>query len=215
MLGKAGWGLDFSTGVIGFRRPHEDVLQLNFQVLGTESDDSQTWLWAWANSQQGFKTELLASALELKAYGERFGVPELSAPEIPLSARVNGERLSAVASGLCRAGCTVRAGYPGGRLFLLIRDPRFKRPVTQPIQRMLRAFPMFLAKSGVTDHRGALLAYARYYRLDINESAARIVARTRAVSRTAAGLRLENALVAEFDSAGRMTSLRAELHPDE
>jgi hypothetical protein len=207
MLGKAGWGIDLSTGVIGFRRPHEDVLQLNFQVLGTESDDSRSWLWAWANTGQGFGPDLLVAANELRGFGEKHAVSELNTPELPLSERVNGARLSAIASGVCRAGCTFRASYPGGRLFLLIRDPRFKRPVSQPIQRILRAFPLFLADGAVADHRAALLAYAQFYKLEIEESTTRISARTSATARTAAGLQLDNTLVAEFDAAGRLIRL--------
>jgi hypothetical protein len=211
MLGKLGWGLDLSTGVIAFRRPHEEPLQLSFQVLGTESEDSDTFLWGWANSAQGFSNELLLTSLELKVQGERLGVTEFTTPELPLSRVVNGARISAVASGLCRAGCYVRAAYPRGALFLLIRDPRFKRPVSQPIQRILRAFPMFLSDNTVADHRSALLPYLQFYRLEITETADRVEARTDKVGRTSAGLIPDNTLIAAFDGANRLVRLTSEL----
>jgi hypothetical protein len=211
MLGKLGWGLDLSTGVIAFRRPHEEPLQLSFQVLGTESEDSNTWLWGWANNEQGFGNELLLTSLELKVQGERLGVAEFTTPELPLTRSVNGPRISAVASGLCRAGCYVRAAYPHGALYLLIRDPRFKRPVSQPVQRILRAFPMFLSDNSVGDHRSALLNYLQFYRLTITEIDDRVEARTDKVSRTSAGLIPDNTLIAEFDADRRLVRLSSEL----
>jgi hypothetical protein len=208
MLGKAGWGLDLATGVLAFRRPHEATLQLNVQVIGTESDDSNTWLWGWANAEQGYRAELLLSSLEVKVQGDRLGVPELTTPELPLTSRVNGARIAAIASGICRAGCYFRAPYPRGVLYLLVRDPRFKRPVSQPIQRIMRAFPMFLSdNSSIADQRGALLSYLQFYKLDVEYGAQRIVARSHRATRTTIGKQLADALVAEFDDSGRLVSL--------
>lgn len=208
MLGKAGWGLDLTTGVLAFRRPHEEPLQLNVQVLGTESEDSNSWLWGWANAEQGFRAELLLSALEVKVQGDRLGVPELTTAELPLSPRVNGARISAIASGICRAGCYFRAPYPRGALYLLVRDPRFKRPVSQPIQRILRAFPMFLSdNSSIADQREALLGYLQFYKLDVEVQGQRVVARSHKAARTTIGKQLADTLVAEFDAAGRLLSL--------
>jgi hypothetical protein len=211
MLGKLGWGLDLSTGVIAFRRPHEEPLQLSFQVLGTESEDSDTWLWGWANKEQGFANEQLMTSLELKVQGERLGAAEFTTPELPLSRGVNGARISAVASGLCRAGCYVRAAYPNGALFLLIRDPRFKRPVSQPVQRILRAFPMFLSDNSVGDHRSAFSHYLQFYKLVVTEFDDRIEARTEKLGRTSAGLIPDNTLIAEFDADRRLVRLTSEL----
>jgi hypothetical protein len=206
MLGKLGWGLDLGSGVVAFRRPHEEPLQLSFQVLGTESEDSNTWLWGWANAEQGFANNLLLSALEVKVQGERLGAPELTTPELQLTREINGARLSAIASGMCRAGCYVRAKYPHGALYVLIRDPRFKR-----IQRILRAFPMFLSDNSISDQRTALLHYAQFYKLTIIETEQRIEARSDKATRTSTGLLPDNTLIAEFDAHGRMARLTSEL----
>lgn len=207
MLGRAGWGLDLASGVLAFRRPHEEPLQLQIQALGTESDDSQSWLWAWANTGQGFSQALLQSALELKALGARDGIAELTSAELPLTRAVNGGRISAVASGICRAGCYFRAPYPGGALYLLIRDPRFKRPVSQPIARILRAFPMFLSDSPIAAQRAALLHYLQFYKLDVTESGARLTARSGSVARSVIGAEQPNVLAADFDAAGRLVKM--------
>jgi hypothetical protein len=206
MVGKAGWGFDIQTGVLAFRRPHEEPLQLNAQILGSESDDAHTWLWAWANPTNGYKREFLASAESLRQMGEREGIAAFTEAEQPMTAGINGARLAAIASGELRAGCYFRAPYPRGSLYLLIRDPRFKRPVTQPIPRILKAFPMFLSDYPVRDVRSALLHYLAFYRLDVSESATRVEARANQQARSVIGAEVANLLIAEFDAAGRLTT---------
>jgi hypothetical protein len=209
MYGKARWALDLSTGVLALTRPHEEPVQLFAQVLGTESEDNGTWLWAWANGDQKFSQPLLQSALELRNIGTNDNVAELAAPELSCGRWINGQTLSAVASGLCRAGCTFRAPYPRGALHLIIRDPRFKRPVSQPIPRILRAFPMFLQRYPLRRQREALLHYLDFYRLEIETHDGSVRARAATQSRNSVGLAPANALIAEFSPAGTLTRFEA------
>lgn len=210
MYGKARWAFDLSTGVLALTRPHEEPEQLFAQVLGTESDDNGTWLWAWANSDQKFSQPLLQSAEEVREAGLRDSVRELTTGELLLNALVNGATLSAVAGGLCRAGCTFRAPYPRGAMHLIIRDPRFKRPVTQPIQRILRAFPMFLQRYPLRRQREALLHYLDFYRLEVETQPDAVIATATSQSRNSIGLAPATALIAEFSPTGALTRFEAQ-----
>ncbi|MCS6847728.1 MAG: hypothetical protein RMN52_08445 [Anaerolineae bacterium] len=207
MLGKRGWAFDLNSGVLAFRRPHEENLQLNAQVLGTESADSQTWLWGWANPS-GIPDALLKSANELKAFGAAAGAPELITPELPITPEVNPQRIAMIGCGVQRAGCFFRAPYPRGALYLLIKDPRYKRSVTRPIPRILRVFPMFLSDYHVANQRAALLSYLQFYRLDVRDEGRHIVAATKATPRTLLGAEAPQQLVAEFDERDRLIALR-------
>jgi len=206
MLGKSGWAFDLASGVLAFRRPHEGDLQLNVQVLGTESADSRTWLWAWANPSN-IPEALLRSASELKSLGAAAGVPELTTPELPITPQVNPQRIAMVACGVLRAGCVFRAGYPRGAVHLLIKDPRYKRSVTRPIPRILRIFPMFLSDHFVADQRAAFVSYLQFYRLDVREDDRRITAMASASSRALVGPSAPQQLVAEFDAHNRLIAL--------
>jgi hypothetical protein len=208
MFGKAGWSLDLGTGVLALRRPHEEPQQLYVQVLGTQSDDSGTWLWSWANDALGLAEPLLAAAREMRAFGEQAGVREFVEPEIACTPTLDGERVAAVASGICRAGCTFRAPYPRGALQLLVRDPRFKRPVSQPIPRIARAFPLFLKAHPDVPARAAFLSYVQFYRLQVEEDGDRIVASTAMVARNAIGAEAARALAAEFAPDGALHAMR-------
>ncbi|MDW8352189.1 MAG: hypothetical protein RML99_09785 [Anaerolineae bacterium] len=207
MLGRSGWAFDLSSGVLAFRRPHEENLQLNVQVLGTESEEARTWLWGWANPS-GIPEGLLRSANELKALGAELGVAELTTPELPITPTVDPQRIALVACGAQRAGCFFRAPYPGGAIYLLIKDPRYKRSVTRPIPRILRVFPMFLSDYPVGNQRAALLSYLEFYRLAVQEEGRRIIATMKATVRAPLGAGAPTQLIAEFDQGDRFIAFR-------
>lgn len=206
MLGKSSWAFDLNSGVLAFRRPHEEDLQLNVQVLGTESEDSHTWLWGWANPSS-IPDALLKSANELKAFGATAGVPELVTPELPITPEVNPQRIAMIVCGVQRAGCFFRAPYPRGALYLLIKDPRYKRSVTRPIPRILRVFPMFLSDYHVANQRASLISYLQFYRLDVHEEDQRITATMKTVPHTLLNPGAPQQLTAEFDEQDRLIVL--------
>jgi hypothetical protein len=204
MLGKCGWAFDLNSGVLAFRRPHEGNLQLRVQVLGSESEESRTWLWAWANPS-AIPAELLTVARELRAaYAD---VPELSTPELPMSDQVNAQHIVMVACGIARAGCAFRAAYPRGSLYLLVKDPHYKRSVRRPIARILRVFPAFIARYAVADQRAALMHYLRFYRLDVREEGRRVIGTHNAAAHAPLGVAEPLQVVAEFDEAGQLTQM--------
>jgi hypothetical protein len=176
MLGKARWSFALDEGVLAFVQPHQEPLQLSVQLLGTESAETHTWLWAWANPGSGIPTRLLRSAQDLRAFGEREGVPELHTPQLPLSAQINGGRMAAIACGVARAACFFRVGYPGGLLFMLIKDAAYKRSVMHPLRRIAQVFPRFVAQNEVTDARAAFISYLQFYRLKVEEEPNRVTA---------------------------------------
>jgi hypothetical protein len=211
MLGKAGWAFDLNSGVLAFRRPHEAPLQLAVQAIGTESEDTGTWLWSWAN-ESALPPSLVASALQLKRLGEVEGIPEFTTSELKIAPTVNPGRISLVASGVLRASAYFRAPYPRGALYLLIKDPKYKRSVTQPVQRVVKAFPLFLARYFVADQRAAFMHYLRFYRLHVREDG-RAVRASSAPAEGLAGRRAQR-LVAEFDDANRLAGLRLSESPE-
>ena len=205
MLGKNGWGFDLNISVLAFRRPHEEPLQLGVQVLGTESEDTHSWLWAWANDS-GMPLSQMESTLQLKQLGEADGIDELSSPELAITPLVNPARLALVACGILRGAATFRAPYPHGAAHLLIKDPKYKRSVTRPIQRVVKAFPMFLSKHFVEDQRAAFMHYLNFYRLDMKEEGDTVTASMKAAP-TGVLLLGQQSLTAEFDARNRLVSL--------
>ncbi|MGF1503843.1 MAG: hypothetical protein GYB64_09905 [Chloroflexi bacterium] len=160
------WQFDLVPGTVTFNG------QLTFavQLLGTQSDEHNTWLWAWANDASGLPDRLLRAARDLKAYGEQHDIAELTTAELPISEMINGLRLAAVASGLCAAKCFYRGEYDGGALFLLVTDESFVRRVSDPVLRIERIFPEMLQQFSVADQKLAFAHYLRAYDLTVTHT---------------------------------------------
>jgi len=97
-------------------------LAYHCQILGSESYESNTWLWAWANEHVPEDMTQAARGLS-----QRDGnAPEFKESQLPLEA-VDAGQLAMVASGLCSA----KAYYSGlinnglGRMYAIITDETF------------------------------------------------------------------------------------------
>ena len=81
LFGEHSYDLDLDTGKIRFN----DNLDVAFQVLGTESDNTLIWLWAWADEQtEEVPVELLKASRDLRDWGSQEGVPEFTLPAVDL-----------------------------------------------------------------------------------------------------------------------------------
>src|SRR2546422_10298524 len=140
LIGEHSWGLDTQNGVITFNK------RLNFpaQVLGTESDVSNSWLWAWANKASSLPKKLLASARELRAIGEKESIVELTQPQISRD-NVDGPYLSLLASGLCKADCYYRGPYDNGAVFVLISAPAVRQKMDDSAAHLASLFSQVIS----------------------------------------------------------------------
>ena len=67
--------------------------------IGSEASGSRTWLWGYENINR-LDERLLTLARDVRDFGLRHGLEELSTPKLALSAEINGHALSAIACGL-------------------------------------------------------------------------------------------------------------------
>jgi len=150
------WNLDTKRGELSFG----SRLTFPVQFLGTEAEDAQTWLWAWANEASRLPPALVTASRQLEEFGRQNGVAALSDPESSLE-DVNGHLLSLIASGLCGADAYYRGPYDGGALFLLLSAPEARQQDDPATTAFVRNFLGFTSTYSC-EHRPALAAYARY-----------------------------------------------------
>ena len=125
-LGDGPWRFSIGAGTISLDGGR---FVFPIQLLGTQAEESNTWLWAWANEASNFPPDLLTSANRLRQIGLEEGVMELAEPQLDLGSPddrpwFDGYYLAMAASGLCQADCYYRAPYEGGALFVLLQAPR-------------------------------------------------------------------------------------------
>jgi hypothetical protein len=179
--------LDLDAGKVRFG----GELEFPFQVLGTESDNTLTWHWAWSAEQAEMPENLMRSAEELRAWGEREGLPEFTEPEIDLS-RADGQMISIIASAVGKASCYYRDSYQGGALFLLLFSGAVDSQPGLGLQRLIHHLRE-LASDYEVNPRKTLLAYLRVKNLSSLESGNKVACR----------LESGEMLNIEFDDHGR------------
>ncbi len=182
--------LDLDAGVIRF-----DDLQFPMQILGTESDNTLTWLWAWADEQTEIPPALMQSAIQLRNWGANEGLAEFTLPSVDLD-RADGHIIAMIGAEVCQASCYYRDSYEGGAVLLLLFDkliddqPPFNR------ERLRRLLSDIFSRYEI-NHRDTILSYLRLKNLSPIED------------RNLISCELESGerLNAEFDITGRLIKI--------
>ncbi|MEK6744114.1 MAG: DUF6882 domain-containing protein [Nitrospirota bacterium] len=190
-LGEHILELDHDRGMARFNAD----IAYPFQLLGTESDNSLTWLWAWADEQPEVSEGLLRSARELKAWGAREGVTEFTTPAVDLN-RADGSILSLIATGVCAASGYYRDPYDGGTLFILLYGADNGQPPVFDRMGLVHALSDLVSRYDF-DHRNTLLSYFTMKNLPFSDTGDTVNAEL------AGGERF----VAMFDRAGRVITI--------
>ena len=197
LIGEHTMELDFEAGVMNI----SGNLAFPFQVLGTESDNTLTWLWAWADEQSELPESLLSAARQMREWGASNGIQECIIPSVDLD-NVDGHVLSMIASEICRASCYYHDPYDGGASFLLLfgdeinRQPSFDAAsLTRQLSHLITLYEL--------NHRKTLLAYLQRKVLPFSEQGTIIVGTLES------GERLE----ADFDPKGKLLSLNGQTLP--
>ena len=115
LAGEHLFELDLEKGLARFGR----AIEFPCQVLGTQSDNTLTWLWAWSEAQEEIPETLLRSSREMRSWALRENVPEAAEPSVDLD-RADGRALAMVAVEVCGASSFYRDPYEGGALYLLL-----------------------------------------------------------------------------------------------
>jgi hypothetical protein len=206
-LGDGPWRLSIGQGTISLDGGR---FVFPIQLLGTHAEESNTWLWAWANEASSFPPDLLTSANRLRQIGQEEGVAELAVPQLDLGSPddrpwFDGYYLAMAASGLCQADCYYRAPYEGGALFVLLKAPQVWARAPQDAHQMAAGLAELLATpaGAVLNHKTVVCSYARQKGYQVTDAGEQV---------TCAGGGGEK-LDAAFDAAGLMTRLTADVVP--
>lgn len=117
VVGDDDWQVDFNRGVIRFG---ERIYPI--QYIGSESNITETWLWAWNNINQ-FDEALLQLAYRTKKCGEEQQIPQLATDELELSDAITGHNMATIACGMqTEPTCYYRCTHDAGAAYVAFRD---------------------------------------------------------------------------------------------
>ena len=113
---------DLAQGTITFSKDGVAKVIAATQAVGTTSAESNTWLWAWANSS------IPATAVEglarVRKFGESEGLPELTVDTLPNTESLGWE-LTAVTTRIIGARGGYRCPSQSGFLYVVFTDLSF------------------------------------------------------------------------------------------
>lgn len=193
LVGDLNWKYNSQSGVLFLG----DRFRIEAEVLGTECEETGTWLWAWANEASNIPVAQQSASLKLRALGEKRRIVELTKPMNSLDL-VNGFTASSIAVGEGLGKAYYRCPYEGGAAFVLITDMQLELQVDEPLQRILTLLPHAISMFELPDHRVALRGYLGHYGLKTEGKGEYLFLRQRG----------EETLRAEFDEHGRLRELK-------
>jgi len=122
------WNVDFSEGAIYFGDDKYPA-----QLLGTQSDISDTWLWGFENPSDALKA---AAANSRRVYDLCKVAPELASRKLDVTELVNGHNIASIAAASSPdRTCYYRCPYDGGAAFVTVGNiPESVFAPTDPTQ---------------------------------------------------------------------------------
>lgn len=123
-LGKHNWAFNMDEGQLTFTNAEtgQALASCPVQILGTESTELGTWLWAWANTASEIPDRLLSGVRKVKEAGERAEQLEFMSPSLKVSYERMATELAIVATGHLGLFTYYACGYDGGAMYAAVES---------------------------------------------------------------------------------------------
>lgn len=157
------WNIDVPSGLLMFTSATgQEVARLPIQLVGTQSDATQTWLWAWANEASGLPDAVTVAARKLRDTAAQSGSPNTAmftnAGEVPLTSEEFGREMGMICAGVVGGFGVYRCPYAGGALWTVIESFPQAQALPPDAMRTMKTITMAISNYDV-DHKAAARAY--------------------------------------------------------
>lgn len=115
------WDLDQETGKFVFSDNGEIKIAAEFQIVGTHSGISQTWLWAWANPN--LSEVVKKDIYKVKKFGEKHNLPELI-EEKWMASEDDAWAMTCIANKILQTKGAYKCTHDSGSVFVIFTDVR-------------------------------------------------------------------------------------------
>ena len=187
------WEIDMDAQQIVFGGD----LYCSFELLGTFSHSTATWLWAWGNEQSDLPQGVIQQSLELKKYGEEHNIDLFKIRKFE-SSEANLHLIGLIASGMFDSSGYYVADYGQGALVLIFNNENINQihQENNTHHRIASVIPQLITIYEV-NHYAAIKHYllAKDYQITFDDGL-KLVA-----------IKGENQISAEFDNSSRLIGL--------
>ncbi|MDR0847882.1 MAG: hypothetical protein LBN10_02365 [Propionibacteriaceae bacterium] len=161
------WEINLSAGLITLNGH-----RLQFALLGSVTEEDNSWLWSWADSGLDPRAIAITRARPLKEFGQEAGLWEFQEPSFDVTGILDlgltpAASLALVGSPQIMGGAIFSAPYPGGRLYVAITDSQLtdEQPTAVTAVKYLTAARGYVPAA----HRNIVNVYAAAHDLDVVE----------------------------------------------
>jgi hypothetical protein len=117
------WDWDQGTGQLVFSEEGVARLVADIQFVGSVSNQSKTWLWAWANPH--LTPPVKRDVDEVRRFGEAHGIPQLTTAKW-VADEIDGWEMTSIAAYVLQAKGAYRTPRDdGGFTYLIFTDVRW------------------------------------------------------------------------------------------
>jgi len=190
VIGNNNWNVDMPKGQLAFGAE----LSFPIQVLGTISYSSESWLWAWANTQSGLPENIIKESLVLKKYGEVNEIDILRDSSFDFG-KDDLHLIGIIASGMFNSTAYYIADYGQGAMVVTLKSVKIDNARKDNHNRILTVFPQLISQFDM-NHKLALTNYLQAKGYSTNEQQNKLI-----------GTKGTNTITAEFDETDRLTKL--------
>jgi hypothetical protein len=166
IIGEHAWETDLAAPTFSFTGDHPMTCE-RVHLLGSAAPGPKSWLWSWANPF-GYRKEVIELAEQVRDFGQRHDIPELSTAEVPFDALPGSPtepaQVTALMMEAAKAATQRWTGYQGPvgrgtRAGFVLEHPEFVLPAPEG-PRVTRVLQQSLVDLRLNDHRRAFHAYA-------------------------------------------------------
>ena len=159
-LSGRNWNVDLALGIVKFG---EDLV-FPIQLLGSFSDLSGTWMWAWENpGSDRWNKKCLEGVNKLKLLGDIFEIPTFELENI------TGHEIAMVCSNLLGDIPYYRGPYENGALFFLVLDIPKDFNVQISTLTCVNTIMNTIANSFITNHKAMAQSFLKSQNFQIEE----------------------------------------------
>ncbi|MCL2735600.1 MAG: hypothetical protein FWD75_03085 [Propionibacteriaceae bacterium] len=162
------WELSLATGFMTLNH-----VRVQFALLGHVDEETNTWVWSWADPHVDHTAIAVRRAEPLREFGAEAGLWEFTEPSFPMDGVLNlgmtpGATLAVVASPQIMGGAIFSGWRPGRRLYAVITDPRLtmEAPTAFTVPRIISSALSY----GLGDHKDIVTVYASAHQIAMEES---------------------------------------------
>lgn len=204
------WSFSMEEGLLVIDTGSGKHYELEVEILGSIHDETETFMWAWANKQLNIPIHLTNHSRNMKTYGNIHGIEPFKTEIFELDEVINPHFVALLSSVLCEAKTYFIGQHNGGAVVFLIKDKNFPEIDTIHISKdILFNFANYISNFFVENHLDSFIHYVETFGLKYNVEKGKFFSKAKTIINVIVDG--EEKIEAKFDKHNRLVGFQMKL----